>query len=111
MIGRHFSGRSASFPRGIGAEGYARLVRTAAARERFGRSMEGSLIERALGGWSQATEGAAIRSAPDQELAQGFLRFLLETQVRLRPRTGAKQGRVRIRSELAGRRLAWIDPG
>jgi hypothetical protein len=61
-------------------DGYARLVRTAAARERFGRSTEGSLLSESTG-WSQGTEGAAIaRSAPDQELAQGFLRFLLETQ-------------------------------
>jgi hypothetical protein len=76
-------------------DGYARLVQAAAARERVGRSAERSLMtasqrENPGAGAGDAgkpvdgppvIEGVAIaRAAPDQELAQGFLQFLLETQ-------------------------------
>lgn len=57
-------------------EGYARLVQASAARPRISRS-----AQRAGMSTSPATEGAAIaRAAPDRELAQEFLQFLVETQ-------------------------------
>jgi hypothetical protein len=57
-------------------DGYARLVRASAGRERIGRSAENrGLFE------PPAMDGAAIAVATaDQELAQAFLQFLVETQ-------------------------------
>jgi hypothetical protein len=88
-------------------EGYAQLVRMAAGRERIGRSSEGSLFSSSArdapaagvanagtpADLPQAIECAAIaRRAPDQDLAQGFMRFLVETQG---AKPAANQGEVR----------------
>ena len=55
-------------------EGYARLIRTAAVRERFGRSSASSAV-------APTVDVVAIaRNAADGGLAQAFLRFLCETQ-------------------------------
>jgi hypothetical protein len=55
-------------------EGYARLIRTAAVRERFGASYASDLT-------ASAVDAVGIaRSASDSAAAQAFLRFLCETE-------------------------------
>ncbi len=75
-------------------KGYARLVQTAATSRRFQRAEPTLVSSTVLGGRPDRDPGAShpaatapsfagaaiLRAAPNQELAQGFLRFLIETE-------------------------------